>query len=878
MAVQSSYKNSRQSRQALVETDFGLGMMFTNSTLQEGYVNTLVNFDYEEDNSALVPRAGLRTSEVIFPDSSIDVPSYDEEGLIIQDMKECVEDGKEYRQIVLRSKVVNGEANLWFLTSDKSSESVEITPDHRIGVSVSKLLDAPHKAKCFTHSQASIHNALVSADSDYANSTVGCFAFGNSYYFFGIDGTDVVLYKTMFDKVTGKYVPEKVEVKDTMVAEAVSYGYNMLAENPYLFTSSLLDGLGSIQLTGILPYNKTVTESETVYKLLMTPKKNEMVWFRLYYNAPLNQKYRLMWEWREVTASDWTPVEVQEVVFDSADKVIECGFQPPSDNIMIRVAAYRWLGAEYDSVVEKAMTVGFDFSVDEHGTISQIQQANYDLSTATGMVSWKNRLVLWGVPEDPTILFVSDLNEPGYFPYPNNISVLDEPIVHVVPFLDDLLVFTRDKIYQITLNEDGTSWIATVVQSNLYIEPNDKHLIKVVRNMVYFKSGNYYYMMVPKRESLAGEMTLAPITTPITSFFDNFMSNVERVLFNTFNRVEDTYDLVHYFNFLNYDEIHNMYVFSWTEGDTLKDSLIHFDVVYNTNSRSWKINVYEHSGILYNYRNDATQRGYLASTTLFDVDDKDASAMLKRRLVQILAFNKLDHKDFYIPSTAVFQYSSDYTSEIGGLILKIPPFASVTGDVLTLDSSMLSVPPVKDSILRLSDTLDYYEGFKISGLINVVSDFENSYDEYFTYRNYQYLDTGYKARDTYVNKRYREMQMQISNPKNSRLQFAMNFMIAGEPRNLCYKYEVSQVIDEFNDDSGIVYVDSIPYVELDPTKIDRSNLWTIENNLSETIDFWKVRTAISGKGAAPRLKLNSMNEESFSLISLGWIYRVMNMR
>ena len=47
--------------------------------------------------------------------------------------------------------------------------------------------------------------------------------------------------------------------------------------------------------------------------------------------------------------------------------------------------------------------------------------------------------------------------------------------------------------------------------------------------MIYFKSGNYYYMLVPKAQSTTGELTLAPISTPITEFFNNFSVNVERV-------------------------------------------------------------------------------------------------------------------------------------------------------------------------------------------------------------------------------------------------------------------------------------------------------------------------------------------------------------
>ena len=50
------------------------------------------------------------------------------------------------------------------------------------------------------------------------------------------------------------------------------------------------------------------------------------------------------------------------------------------------------------------------------------------------MTYWKNRLFVYGVPKDRTILFSSDINDPTYFPYPYGADLFDEPIIHVMPF------------------------------------------------------------------------------------------------------------------------------------------------------------------------------------------------------------------------------------------------------------------------------------------------------------------------------------------------------------------------------------------------------------------------------------------------------------
>ena len=172
---------------------------------------------------------------------------------------------------------------------------------------------------------------------------------------------------------------------------------------------------------------------------------------------------------------------------------------------MVRVQAFPVTTANSVDVVsnttEQATTIGFDFTVDTYGNTDNVKQEIYNLYEATGIEYWQNRLVLWGVPKDPTILFISDLNEPAYFPYPNNITVYDEPIVCVKPFLNDLLVFTATHVHLLSMNSDGSTFKTTVVQSNLSIDPWDRHLIQVVKNMVFFKSGNYFYMLVPKAQS-----------------------------------------------------------------------------------------------------------------------------------------------------------------------------------------------------------------------------------------------------------------------------------------------------------------------------------------------------------------------------------------
>jgi hypothetical protein len=115
--------------------------------------------------------------------------------------------------------------------------------------------------------------------------------------------------------------------------------------------------------------------------------------------------------------------------------------------------------------------------------------------------------------------------------------------------------------------------------------------------------------------------------------------------------------------------------------------------------------------------------------------------------------------------------------------------------------------------------------------------------------------------------------------------FAPAKNLAARPPQLCQGCghrdvygALRQIIDEFDPEYGIVYVDSTPFLETDLSDIDITNQWTIDQSLTPEITLWKVRIAVSGKGSAPRFKLFSRNEKRFELLGVNWISRVMNMR
>ena len=241
-------------------------------------------------------------------------------------------------------------------------------------------------------------------------------------------------------------------------------------------------------------------------------------------------------------------------------------------------------------------------------------------------------------------------------------------------------------------------------------------------------------------------------------------------------------------------------------------------------------------------------------------------------------WDKLTVRECYLPNNTVLFYDPN----------RIPPSVdgnevSVPSDTAYIDSdgTVVFYDPFADaygSLVVLLGVDDYYSGFSTGDINAALKTVYVNSDDYFTFRNFQFMDTGYRTDDVHAKKRYRELQLQINNLDQKNMDFGMEYILDGAPRRIFYKYDTAQAIDEFDPEYGIVYVDSTPFLETDLSSIDLTNQWSIDQDLIPEVSLWKVRIAVSGKGSAPRLKLLSRNEKRFELLGINWISRLMNMR
>ena len=834
MANESTYykRYSRSQRVQNSEETFDKGMSFTKAPLAQGFHRLLVNYNFIDDGASLIPRSGLRVNSMMLP-LQVHAKIGMTRSPIAVACRDVVEEDDKHNRLVVcgeldepLNKVTDtglytGSARMYVM--DSNGGVIDTFKEYGINardtyfIDLNKPVGASEGIRTYFNvpQNRKVHDMIVE-DSDYVATHVGCFAYGNTYYCFNTNKQLMrSVYKPAGD-LEAHYESEVLPARNVTPKEAVLWGYNMLHETPYNFTDSYF--AGTIQLLGLLPYDKATNQ------IKLSPMVNETFKLRCFYQGAQGTKYKIVWEWKETSGTTWNNIATQEIeITASTIPQLSQDFSSPAEAIMVRVQAYKWKDTAYETLVEKVMTVGFSFSKTGYGTSANLDLKTYDLTKAAGMVYWQNRLFLYGLAQDPTILFASEINDPSYFPYPNNTDIFDEPIVHAMPFLDNLLVFTRSKLIQLTVSEDGATWTRKTIQGNLDFTDWDVHLIQIVKNMVFFKSGNYYYMVVPKTVSLRNELAIAPVSKSIEYLLDDF-SVVTKDLIELIYGYKGTLELVHYFNYLDYEDVNNVYVFRTSDG-----LLINVALLYNTLSRTWRIHIYESQSIYKPFKQDATKQGILMARVVLTYENVGFDPMDVLG-IQFLEYDKSTVSDFYVPQGTRYQ---------------------VNGGVYAPDAGAMQA----------------------------------AYALLHKYKNYQLLDTGYRDHTLDYNKRYREIQFKFNNISKETLHFGTDFILDGETRVPMMEYNVEHITDVEDPNVGLIYISATPIdaISVPGNTIlgsgeEDMNAWQLDVSRFPEVMLWKARMEVSGKGFAPRFRLLSKNESRYEFLGYTWVFRSMNSR
>lgn len=881
MGTKQAFKTyTRNSRILDTNVSFAKGMCFTDAPLVEGFSRLLVNFDFGGEGDTLKPRKGFQTIPgELYINSGLKYSEVSSsfDGMTIVAADRVVHDGVPYYQIIIgrtHTKAGNeGDSNYrpntylgdaWVLTVYRDADGTN-------SIQYSELNDGLFSKCLFTKPDgASIHNITLSS-SNFIKRHIGTFAFNGSYYYFTDDRR---LHHTYFDPESKKYKVATINPYTPTQAETQNSLYNLLLDDPYTFDCTQIPGV--LRLTGFAPHKKVkdgASADERTGELVLSPQNGIEYNYKLYYTYPDTEtKYCFHLEYTTGVNDNWLPIPRDEttVYTPSADPFIFENIRVDSPFAQFRIYAIASDKASFTSSKQLdltslansvLLTAAFNYiGTSKTSSTTNLNLVKYDLSYSKGMTYWKNRLWVFGaatkytstkpdgqeytvVKSDNTVLFASEPNRPDWFGYTADTDIFDEEIIHLQPMLDELLVFTAHNLYSITLDAEGLSWTKRHLQANLNITTWDLHLIKTVKNMVFFKSGNYYYMVVPKLTAASGAgLAIAPISKNISGFLDNFEYNTKQLIDDLFNyscenrfssdsKVTYSLKLIHYYNNLDYEDVHNNYVFEVTRLEKVstdrafnpiveKNSIyLTFSLLYNTVTRSWRIYTLESQHILFPLVSNATGK---STYTAIAVNASDRANDISEYVgIQKLHYDSTSNIDMYI----------------------------------------------KDGFSINSD-----------GIVPTVATY---------FKNWQYFDSGNLDQDTELKKRFREYQFKLINNSNSFIEFYSGFYLDKQVRTYEMQYYQTEIVDEFSGTSTLV-VEGTPIKSLQGNPIDRFDKpvadeilykytklgsWKLGASNFPAANDWKVRIPTSGKGYLPRVILISYNQTDYELLSCATVYR-----
>ena len=634
------------------------------------------------------------------------------------------------------------------------------------------------------------------------------------------------------------YVTAPVKVpKEVSASEVLNYGYNMLLKEPYNLKSDFYYTGDTILLDGIL------VKDPSTDAVKLNARVGERLKLELLYKC--NDSYstsvsgfRVRWEITDSTSSGNTTV-LQDIlssnIYTNQDSItlevtpsyktfsIICKVYKQSDvaDFIQKHGSQNYTQEDvYNSLSPvRAITLA-SYTLTDNNIGARAELKNFDLSTATGMCTWAERLVLWGVQGAETNIFTSEVGSPDYFPYPHGYDEFPATVIKCLPYGQQLLVFTETELYLCTLAADGLTYTKALAQSGLNIHPEDRHMITAVHNMVSFKNEDKYYLIVPKRSALSGEIQLAPISTQINYLLANFETEVTQIIKRMYGtqltdlkdiclKQKNIYSLAEG-AVIKYIYIYNVFAYNKdTETYEKIETLPPLEValLYNTTTRVWSLET--HQSTL--YRKIAYKEDSLGTQQHLLIDKSDTEAFI------------------YVESKLESVQDSFLGSE------------STWGNVQFLDTGYRATDVVRKKRFReLQYVLNNTGRTEITmGCAVFVDDMERK-------PMYDY-----------------EVNLVPTTDNSLEAIITQSLNTSGLVRNTT---------------EGAKELDEVHNVLLPNATPEGNNLFKLDVSKFEYISNYKVRVKISGKGCNAKAQLLFKPKDFYELYCVNWVFRSMNQR
>lgn len=631
---------------------FANGMYLTNQVIPEGYVKAMVNYDIDDTGSNIKPRRGRELVQVVDgfvstgPATLTDyIYAYNQEGTEVEATKDVV---LSYGSCSKVSDLIEQDA------IDPNRRMYIFKMEHEVNKAVYDFVDGEYVEVAFGPSEIGfiddfwgLHydsseekfKAIHNEDIGYvaARSINNAYAFdkpfvsgvgrpistvlNNEIITFAGPKVDVVEYtanperneirnlgdpeltKVMLTRnEAGDYTIKRkvLTPRDLNPLEALSSGYNILSSEPYTFTD---EPGGTVAVLGMLMY-----EDDKSTIPVFSPELGKSVTIRTYYQYPeleetdttkIQQKIEILnaqstsEEWEVL--KDFPGKDDEDQGFTPGDKILHT-FIPKYKSFLYRVTLR--LGDD-----EKTEYPYFILIQCGDTTYDNLKNKTFKLSDCKGMISWQSCVGVYGLPEAPNTIFFSDVEDPSYFPFPNNTMAFDNDILAVHNYLDNLVVVTIDSIWLVVAGTTIGTSIQKRILANIHIPEIDAINLVVLKDQIFFKTDTQFYVLKPNQyTSDATDLKNYVNSTAISNYTADFKKETVALLNKVFVELtqEQTkawhkeikfvdFDVLDTVSIVRDSEVHYIYTIVPKLNEPITFDRLNLHLVYNTLSRSWRM-------------------------------------------------------------------------------------------------------------------------------------------------------------------------------------------------------------------------------------------------------------------------------------------------
>lgn len=862
--TQEFYKvKGRNPRYNTKLSTFANGMYLTNQVIPEGYARVMVNYDIDATGSHIRPRAGRSKIQTLDYDSASLGPvsvtdyiyAYNETADTVVNTKDVVfsyglftdlsnlvsVEGRDYNQYLYISKmeiktdtgfytlddegkyqvVTEGTQtetvlnNFWGLYYDEDAQRFEKIDNKDIGFIPARVINnafafgkpfsAPVGRPVITVNNNELYT-LTGPTLDYEEYTHN----HERNELYGYVGADLTKLRLRHDGT--KYLLERDAIIPRLLnpTEAYNRGYNMLSSTPYMFQDNITSA-GVLSLLGSAMY-ETGDNTQPIF----SPTVGQSVDIRVFYSAAngANLKCKVEELNLGLASADYVTIHDFDIAIQASNTTplrFSYTTKYAATNLRITVRSGDDEKTDY-AIVQSIYCNNEAYANAKLGT--------FDLKKGTGLISWQGCLGIYGLPDAPNTIFFSDVEDPSYFPYPYNTISLDNDILAVHNYLDNLIVVTVDSVWLLVAGGTIVNTAQKRILANIAISEIDAINLVVLKDQIFFKTDSQFYVLKPnKYTSDTTDLKNYVNSTAIDNFTHDFQYNTVALLNSVYKNVWQDLTKAHHkqirfedFNVLDTrsvvkeEDVHYIYTIQPILTDGIKLDYVNLHLVYNTLTRSWRMytvaigsdNTY-YNPILYKHKQSGAYYEFIAHS------------------------------------------HNDGTSSI--------IIAEQTQD------------RIDDNLHNRDWSLTSY------------------------YNNYPYLDTGNVALDDSYTKRFRELQLNITNSVDTTIKFYADFKVDGRESISATKYETQHITDKEDPDYGKIFIAPIEVgnLELYGTTIPAEDVqledyWRLDLSKFPDLSMATVRFTLQGRGRRGSIQLLNTSLKRYELSDMNWVYRIMSGR